>query len=403
MRWKLLALATTAALAAGCGDESGTHRANPDSGTSDILDELAGADAEDSADTADVFVGPAGCEELVNRRSLGSVALDQTGRSAPFTFTVPDCAHAFMLDIVGPDDVTFILDRLTGPDGRALISGPFPQGQLASPIRMTQGEGVGTALVPNSMELFQAGEYEAVVLGGRILGDGLFNAQFEPWRGTVQVELLVRAVDTLERGGTIDANVYMTGAGGLTRAEAESSALLQGALERLAEHYAQVGIALGEVTYFDIPERFRTITSISGADNMLSEMFALTGNGPPGLNFFLVQRFDVFGGLGAGIGGISGGLPGPALRTGSPRSGVAVAMAAIQGDSATLAHVMAHEGGHYLGLFHTSEFFGGEDPLSDTPTGQRGDTNLMYPAVGGGTQLTPQQGRVMHNHVEVRP
>ena len=102
------------------------------------------------------------------------------------------------------------------------------------------------------------------------------------------------------------------------------------------------------------------------------------------------------------MGGISGGIPGPP-RPGTPRSGVAVSVELAGNDSDVLAHVMAHEGGHFLGLFHTVEFFGAEDPLPDTPTGGESQTNLMHPSVGGETGLTEQQSQVMNRHLEVAP
>jgi hypothetical protein len=72
-------------------------------------------------------------------------------------------------------------------------------------------------------------------------------------------------------------------------------------------------------------------------------------------------------------------------------------------DPAVLAHVMAHEGGHWLGLFHTSEITGTLDQMPDTPEGQAGNTYLMYPAVGGGTTISSGQAAVLRNHGEVVP
>ena len=62
----------------------------------------------------------------------------------------------------------------------------------------------------------------------------------------------------------------------------------------------------------------------------------------------------------------------------------------IDGDLYT-GVVLAHEVGHYIGLFHTTESFGGgEDPLQDTPECPRRDfpddcpdlNNLMFPLAG---------------------
>ena len=61
---------------------------------------------------------------------------------------------------------------------------------------------------------------------------------------------------------------------------------------------------------------------------------------------------------------------------------------------------MAHEGGHWLGLFHTSEITGTEDQHAETPAGQAGNTYLMFPAVGGGTTVSPSQGAVLRRLLE---
>ena len=340
------------------------------------------------------------CGSFLNRQDLGPVSLNAEGLSEPFTFDIPDCALAFMLQIEGPDDVAMILDRLVSPSGEVWIEGPLPLGQLTSPVRMVQGEGVGTALVSNSDQPFEPGTFEAVIYGATVSGGLIPN--LTPYVGTVDVEVLWKGPDTLAQGGAVDINLFLTGAGGLTASSAPSSPLFQDMLAAFTDIYAEGAVGIGEIRYFDVDAQFRTITSITGPDNMLSEMFTASAAAPNGLNFFFVDRFEIFGALA----GVSGGVPGPAAKAGSPRSGVAVALSsgALPGggiDTDVLAHVMAHEGGHYLGLFHTTEFLGLNDPLADTPEGLSETSNLMYPTVGGDTAITPQQSRVMHHHLEV--
>ena len=67
--------------------------------------------------------------------------------------------------------------------------------------------------------------------------------------------------------------------------------------------------------------------------------------------------------------------------------------------------MFAHEVGHYLGLYHTSEQFGqGHDPLPDTaecgqrefPSGCDDLDNLMFPFAGiEHTTVTPDQVYVL--------
>ena len=134
---------------------------------------------------------------------------------------------------------------------------------------------------------------------------------------------------------------------------------------------------------------------------------------------------------------MSGGVPGPATLHGTARSGVAVSLADLldakkSGDEAKLAKakatteiIWAHEGGHYLGLYHTTERNGqalssdgnaivGKDPLSDTavcPDSADGDGdkvlkasecsshdggNLMFWSPGNDARtLTSHQGSVL--------
>lgn len=121
--------------------------------------------------------------------------------------------------------------------------------------------------------------------------------------------------------------------------------------------------------------------------------------------------------------GFAGSIPGPLVAT--PRAAVVVgwlAHAGIDGefddqDIRIFGETMAHETGHYLGLFHPVEAeYDGWDALGDTPYCESESechelmkNNLMfpYPVCGFSTcqpqgELTEQQGGVMHRYVGVR-
>lgn len=98
--------------------------------------------------------------------------------------------------------------------------------------------------------------------------------------------------------------------------------------------------------------------------------------------------------------GIAPGIPGSLGKKGSG-NGVLIGLGSGDGDSYALrsssynAKVAAHEVGHFLGLFHTTEGSGGVDVLEDTPICKLGEdsgvlpdaaecpdgTNLMFPYV----------------------
>jgi hypothetical protein len=64
----------------------------------------------------------------------------------------------------------------------------------------------------------------------------------------------------------------------------------------------------------------------------------------------------------------------PRPTPGLQHAGVVVALAYLTTDPVVIGTTMAHEGGHFLGLFHTSERSGlAHDPLLDTPECTRAD------------------------------
>ncbi len=349
---------------------------------------------------------PVGPRTDVSRLDLGTVTLGRNGE-AGVDFELPEGTTSFTVVISGPEDGTFVVKSLEGPTGTLVSSdasgvsqleqfllGPFAA-QFKSPNRVIQDRGVAASLFPNNPGVsVSGGAYQMTIAGLRIMGQ-----QGMAFAGDVQVELLYR--QRVVEGGVLDLHLYFSGAGGLSSDNAPADPLIVDALEAFREIYDQAGVVVGTVSYHDVDASFRTIEGIDGSDDQLERLFKLTEGSEPGLHFFFVDRFEApF--AGATVAGISGGLPGPPLRVGSFSSGVAVALSATMGNAGTLAHVMAHEGGHWLGLFHTSEITGTEDQMPDTPGGQAGNGFLMYPAVGGGTRLSDAQSAVLRSHGEVR-
>src|SRR5690606_22445195 len=135
------------------------------------------------------------------------------------------------------------------------------------------------------------------------------------------------------------------------------------------------------------------------------------------LQFYFVD--EILGGEeGYVILGIAGGIPGPPGIAGGPHSGVAVTISGVLDRPTLLGQVMAHEGGHYLGLFHTSEATGTtHDPLPDTVqcsssrdsnwdgyvspeecAGSGADNFMFWAASGTARGTSAEQGRVVRRN-----
>jgi len=225
--------------------------------------------------------------------------------------------------------------------------------------------------------------------------------------GPAEVVTLERAA----RGTTLDLDLYYVGGRGLRPEGVRGPAGLAPSVDALESILAVAAIALGEVRQHDVVGGLLGRHSVierapNGAYDELSELFALTAGAPsPSVSVFLVRSID-------GAIGFSGGVPGPAGITGSDGSGIAIGLDLLPTLSA-LDTVLAHEVGHYLGLFHTTEPAGLVlEPLSDTPACSRdrdadgngiltaeecagaGADNLMFWATSG-EALSEQQMDVL--------
>lgn len=239
--------------------------------------------------------------------------------------------------------------------------------------------------------------------------------------GAHQLELSTRSenmcyylLEEQTPGDTIDLNIYLVGLE-MSAEQAQTDPDLQAVLDQFGNVYAQAGVSVGEVHFHEITGDDAEAYQIIRTDFDIQQLVALSTlpdggyDGAVSANIFFVRDIQ----LGGGAIGISQGLPGAAGLHGTPASGVVFTSAYLgehfQGEGREIVDgndftgiVMAHEVGHYLGLFHTSEQYGqGFDPIQDTPACTDSSDfpsdcpdidNLMFPLAGiSHTELTAGQ------------
>jgi hypothetical protein len=186
--------------------------------------------------------------------------------------------------------------------------------------------------------------------------------------------------------GTLDVEVYLASSAVPTAAAAPSHPHVARVFSTLSTVLAKAGLCLGNVTFHDLPQwsvdRYQILdVGKTGPCDPLSQLFTLAQADSAGVHLFLLDELTESNASGSfQIVGIDGSIPGPSGVPGTINGGAVVPLLDFGVGSCSdavdvghcgddrIAYVLAHEMGHWLGLYHTTERTGSLfDPLDDTP------------------------------------
>lgn len=298
------------------------------------------------------------------------------------------------------------ISSVTDPNGNVVVDGEalvFEDTSLTGGIFLDDTVSVNYPIIPG--QSLSAGEWKVKV--------GVTDQQGYYVSGAnVEVGAQLKHDDSFETGVLNVDVVYVGDAATDTTAIA---AIEQGVLY-WKDLYAQIGIDV-QVNYLEYDGANTFPAPGYGGDQ---DYIAIAEESPlRAVNLVVVEDIED----GDGLYGLAGGIPGPLLAT--PQSGVAVSIATSAGpdlefsdeEIGILGETLAHEVGHFTGLFHPVEAsFDAWDALDDTPQCRNDNdcteelgANLMFPypvCYSNGCipqdELTNDQGSVSNRYTAVR-
>lgn len=343
VRWACLVV--LAALASGCEEEPEVVRGD--------IDKVARA-------CTDVVYArePFGSHIPVDRFSLD--------------FVVPEGAQGFVLSAHN-EGASTTLSSLEAPSGRSydLLLGELEEFRPSARANLyglpVDVDRIMVPPTPNHRAMLETGRWEA-------RGD------------TTGGKFCLSLAVSSGAGEELQLTVYLAGVDGLTADNAARDPDLAAVFDEVGQIFDEVGIRVAreDIEYVELgledSIRFQLLADDEFQDLLrTSSARSRSSDDALRLNVFLIRGFSgILGGW--GVLGIASGVPGAAGVHGTSDSGVVFGVEDFLGvefegtefypafsGNAFLGKVMAHEIGHFLGLFHTTEIRGGNDPLDDTP------------------------------------
>jgi len=362
---------------------------------------------------------------------LAHASLSNLGESAPLKATLPPKTVGFAAVLLGQHPGFFELSKATSPKGYPLAKGQCTAVCVSCANRVGASPGTGTALFPSSSNVTITGgawDFKACAFQWFKQGNKF---QLGPWH-SAPIDILLFAKTSADGlvpdKGRLRIVVHLTGGAGLTAANAPTDARMQATIATATTLLGAAGITLEVAGWRDtmpghevveLPEDLTT----TGASNF--DLLAVQAKGVPGahIDVFIVDKL-IGGTEGKGVvGGVAGAIPGPAFYHGIPRAALALALGIYGEDGAFAGYALAHEIGHYLGLWHVTEADGEmNDPLDDTPActkvddgnadgvlvgdecaGKGADNVMFWLAGANNPAFSGEQGAVMRANPLVLP
>lgn len=337
----------------------------------------------------------------------GTIALD-AGESPRFDFTAPSGTISVdLMAIGGPSDQSKIFGffSVSTPNGTVIDN------SAGGPARQAFAEGAMSFSLPSddsALTAAPAGNYRF-----HILAFDPVSEEFADSDPQVLVKIRTAPGATVPTG-EIDVNVIVVQGvnGGITASQActAGNPVYDGLAIANGLYDANLALTIANVTCYDLASS-TAFTDINGQDE-LGDLFATSaGLTDARVNLFIV---DSFSGQLSFAAGVAGSVPIPMGINGTRRSGVAIQ---YDGSAGTIGRTIAHEMGHSLGLYHTTEFNAatyGFDMISDTTecaslgasydgTSCSDDVNVMFPQLDNSMAgFSAGQGIVIAPAVHVR-
>ncbi len=279
-------------------------------------------------------------------KNLGNFDLAADTKAQLISLQVQAGTASFMLIADGGDTVADVdIEELIDPTGKMLVR---PQSTSVDPIGRNSLQEVGDTLAsgifPHTPHYsIPAGTYKFLVASHSV-------------PATVQVHAIINHREN-PTGGTLDVNLIFCGIPDLNADNALTNPNFQVLFNEFKRIYASANIQVNVAGRFNC-NKANELTILGSEDEFreLLTQSSMTGN--QALNFFFVRAFE------SGILGKAGKIAGPAFLQGTRYSGVVITTLGeglsglSQEDLLQQGVTMAHEGGHFLGLYHTTESCG---------------------------------------------
>lgn len=293
---------------------------------------------------------------------VAKVVLASGEDSPEYSVDVPAGGVSLTIIADGGDAGDMDISSIIDPDGNLLIAENPEDDPIGRNFAQAPGQSAVAFTVPHS------DDYDFIT--------GTWRFTITHWKSvnSAAKETTIYTITKSDMGETIDVNLWLVG---LSDYEGEEDPVVAELVESFETLFGAFDLKLGEVNHIELTGEQAnrlTYTSLYGDENDnaqaddLDEIFALSGGADNRyFNFFLVTAFSPLS-----IIGMSGGIPGPQLIQGTAHSGVVISLLGglstlSKSDIELQGETMAHELGHYLGLFHTTERNGLIfDPISDT-------------------------------------